>query len=425
MIRRRRERFVERASARVHRRQPRGAPGVYDGSATVTRDQPRDYAARHATTGRQPAMSDDLDLHGRVGIRLIDAGPADRAAVVRQLGPLGDGLARPPDITIRFVDRLPDDGPLRYIGHEDAGFTDGRYLVLRGRHQARVRVAIPMESLGGALEIVCERGAPAVPLLVAIVNLTALARGLLPMHACAFRHQGLGVLIVGWAKGGKSETLLAFTARGAELVGDEWIYLDGATRRLAGLPEPMRVWDWQLRAMPELQDRVPAGARRRLALTRAGVAGLRGVARLPVIGRAGPGRLATRLRPLLENQLSVQLPPERLLDSPVVRGGADLDRIVLVLSHEPDEIVVTAADPLDLARRATTSFMFEMADILGHYQRFRYAFPDRANPWLDGLETRYAEAIADGFRGVPALTAAHPYPLAIPRLYDAIEPHLR
>jgi hypothetical protein len=388
------------------------------------REAPR-YAARHAINAEADAVTDELDLHGRVGIRLIDAGPSDRAAVVRQLGPIGGILGRPPDITIRFVDRLPDDGPLRYIGHEDAGFTDHHYLVLRGRHQSRVRVAIPMDAIGGPLEIVCERGLPAVPLLVAVVNLTALARGLLPMHACAFRHRGLGVLIVGWAKGGKSETLLAFTSQGAELIGDEWIYLDSATRQLAGLPEPMRVWDWQLTAMPELRPRVPASARRRLALTRVGVAGLRGLTRLPLVGRAAPGRLATRMRALLEGQLSVQVPPERLLDRPVVRGGVALDRIVLVLSHARDEIEVSPADPTDVARRAATSFMFEMADILGHYQRFRYAFPDRPNPWLDGLEARYVAAIEAGFRDVPALGAAPPSPMAIPRLFDAIDPHLR
>jgi hypothetical protein len=370
-------------------------------------------------------MTDDLDLHGRVGIRLIDARPGDRAAVVRQLGPLNGSLQRPPDITIRFVERLPDDGPLRYIGHEDAGFTDHAYLVLRGRHKAPVRVAMPIDTLGGPVEIVCEHGLPAVPLLVAIVNLTALARGLVPLHACAFRHEGQGVLVVGWAKGGKSETLLAFAARGAELIGDEWIYLDPTSGHLSGLPEPMRVWDWQLQAMPELAARVPVGARRRLAATRAGVSGLRAVGRLPVIGRAAPGRLAGRLRALLEGQLSVQVPPERLLASPRVLGPVTLDRLVLVESHEAQSVDVSAADPVVLARRATTSFMFEMADILGHYQRFRYAFPDRRNPWLDGLEERYAAALADGVRDVPALIAGHPYPLAIPRLYEAIAPRLR
>ena len=36
-------------------------------------------------------------------------------------------------------------------------------------------------------------GLPAVPLLIPIVNLTALANGALPMHASAFTHDGVGV----------------------------------------------------------------------------------------------------------------------------------------------------------------------------------------------------------------------------------------
>lgn len=367
----------------------------------------------------------DLDLHGRVGIRLVDADAADRAAVVRQLGPFEARLERAPDVTIRFVDRLADDGPMRSIGHEEAGFTDHHYLVLRGRHKSSVRVAIPMDRLGSPLEIVAERGLTAVPLLVPIVNLAALGHGLIPIHGCAFRHAGQGILVVGWAKGGKSETLLAFTARGAALIGDEWIHLERDGGRLFGLPEPMRVWDWQLRAVPELAGRVPSGARRRLALLRAASAGLRGVTALPVVGPRGPGHLATRARVVLDRQRSVQVPPERLLDSRAVTGGEVVTRTILVISHDAPTIDVAVADPLDVARRAAMSFLFEVGDLMGHYQRFRYAFPDRANPRLDGLAADYTTAITAALREVPAITVAHPYPLAIPRLYDAIEPHLR
>ena len=146
---------------------------------------------------------------------------------------------------------------------------------------------------------------------------------------------------------------------------------------------------------------------------------------MPGLDRSAPARLAGRIRALLERQLSVQVPPERLLASPRVSEPVSLDRIVLVKSHESEAIEVSDADPVILARRATTSFLFEMADILGHYQRFRYAFPDRRSPWLDNLEERYAAAIERGFRGVPALVADHPYPLASPRLYAAIAPRLR
>ena len=367
----------------------------------------------------------EFDLHGRVAIRLVDARPAEVAVVTRQLGLTPTTLDREPDLSIRFVDRLQPAGPVRFLGHQEAGFTDDAYLILRGRHKASVRVAMPMDAIGdGPCEIVSERGLPAVPQLIAVLNLTALRRGLVPIHAGAFVHEGRGVLILGWAKGGKSETLLAFTARGSRYVGDEWIYLDPESRRMYGLPEPMRVWDWQLRAMPELAGRVPAGARRRMTLTRGGVGVLRAIGSMPLVGRAAPGRLATRFGVLLEGQLSVQVPTERLLGSPPLADGWGLDRLVLVMSHASDEMAVGVADPIDLARRATASFLFETAELLAHYRRFRFAFPERSNPAIEDLEQRYEAALVAAVRGVPSITVAHPYPLDIPRLYEAIAPHL-
>ena len=67
---------------------------------------------------------------------------------------------------------------------------------------------LPLERAGDRCEIVCERGLSAVPHLVAIVNLTALAHGVLPLHASAFSWNGTGILATGWAKGGKTEALL-------------------------------------------------------------------------------------------------------------------------------------------------------------------------------------------------------------------------
>ena len=109
---------------------------------------------------------------------------------------------------------------------------------------------------------------PAVPHLLAIINLTALTKGVLPLHATAFSTASaagsMGVLVAGWSKGGKTETLLACMSEGARYVGDEWVFLtpDG---RMHGLPEPIRLWSWQLEQMPALLGARPARDRRRLA----------------------------------------------------------------------------------------------------------------------------------------------------------------
>lgn len=366
----------------------------------------------------------DFDLHGAVGIRLVDADPAEIRTVERQIGPRSR-LDRQPDILIRFVDRMPMAGELRYLGSEEAGYTDDRYLVLRGRQKAGVKVAIPFERIAAdAFEIVAERGLPAVPLLVAMVNLTAFANGRLPLHAGAFVHDGQGVLTIGWAKGGKSETLLAFTSRGSGFVGDEWIYLDPTTRHARALPEPMRIWDWQIRSLPEVADRIPSGDRRRLAATRVLARALRGVSRLPLVGRSPIGRAATRLRFMVEQQLSVQVPTPRLLGRPPLPDGARIDRVILVTSHASEAMTVEPVDATDVARRATQSFLFELADLLGHYRRFRFAFPTLRNPLIDDLERRYEAAAVEALRPIPAMAVGHPYPLHIDRLFEVIAPVL-
>jgi hypothetical protein len=367
----------------------------------------------------------EIDLHGAVGIRLVDADPGDVRTVERQLGPRSR-LDRGPDLLIRFVDRMPIVGELRYLGSEEAGYTDDRYLILRGRQKSDVVVGIPFDDIatGRPFEIVAERGLTAVPLLVAIVNLTAFANGRLPLHAGAFVHDDHGVLTIGWAKGGKSETLLAFTSRGSEFVGDEWIYLDPATGRAQALPEPMRIWDWQIRALPDVAGRIPRADRRRLAASRAVARALRVVSELPLVGRSAVGRAATRLRVLVEQQLSVQVPTSRLLGREPLTDGAHIDQIVLVTSHASDAMTVDPIEAADVARRATQSFLFEMADLLGHYRRFLFAFPARRNPLIDDLERQYEAAALEALGSIPAIAVGHPYPLRIERLFEVIAPAL-
>ena len=169
--------------------------------------------------GRHQAVV-DLDLHGILGIRLIDPSAGDIAAVVGQVGAVPRPLSNEPEVVVRFVDRVRLPSGVRFIGLDDAAFDDDRFYVLRGKGRARTAVQVAFEGIGERCEIVCESGTRHVPLLVAIVNMTALSKGFLPLHASAFAYDGTGVLVMGWTKGGKTETLLAFMANGAAYIGD-------------------------------------------------------------------------------------------------------------------------------------------------------------------------------------------------------------
>src|SRR3954452_1052614 len=205
----------------------------------------------------------DFDLHGIVGIRVLEPRPGDIATVPRQLGPLQAPLHRPPDITVRFVDELAVPGPITYAGWPDCAADDEGFYLLRGKEGVAARTLLPLDGIGSLYEIVVERSAGPVPHLLAVVNMTALARGVLPLHASAFTYRGTGVLATGWAKGGKTETLLAFAARGAHYVGDEWVYLtpDGG---MHGVPEPIRLWYWHVAQLPELRAELTPLTRTRL-----------------------------------------------------------------------------------------------------------------------------------------------------------------
>ncbi|HEU5043024.1 MAG TPA: hypothetical protein VFT75_02695 [Nocardioidaceae bacterium] len=356
----------------------------------------------------------DFDLHGIVGVRLLDATPRDIATVTRQLGPLRHDLDREPDLTVRFVDRVTAE-PLTYVGVGQTGFNSGGFFVLHGRQRAPGRALLPMAEIGARPQIVCERTLPAVPHLLAIVNLTALANGVLPLHASAFCAGDRGVLVTGWSKSGKTETLLAGLGEGIRYVADEWVYLspDG---RMCGVPEPIRLWAWHLDQLPAVLRARPWADRLRLSGWRAAAA----VAKAGARGRL-PGAAALRRgSPLLARQAYVQVPPAELFGADAMVPIARLDSVVLLLSQEADEITVSPAGPLEVSGRMAASLAEERAPFMEDYRQFRYAFPDQTSALVETAAEREASLLGVIFDHRPAARIAHPYPCDLAGLGAAV-----
>lgn len=367
----------------------------------------------------------DYDLHGIVGIRLIDAMPSDVAAVTRQLGPIQAVLEHEPDIVIRFVDHLSTTSQIRYLGLDDAGFTDDAFLVLRGKHETRVKVQIPIDQVGQAqCEIVCERGLPAVPLLIPILNLTALSKGTLPLHASAFIYNGLGVLATGWAKGGKTETLLAFTANGAQYVGDEWVYISSDGQYMHGIPEPIRVWDWHLEDLPQYRALLGRSDRARLRGLNLLVQSLDQVVTSGLGRGSVPVRLMRRIGPMLKRQLYVHLRPQTLFGQGHSPMKARLQKVFFVASHESPEVTVEPIEPGEIARRMVFSLQEERSDFLSYYLKFRFAFPEARNPLIEQAEECQREALLRVLADKETYAVYHPYPVPIPAMFEVISPLL-
>ncbi|MGH8938613.1 MAG: hypothetical protein ACRDV2_04605, partial [Actinomycetes bacterium] len=247
--------------------------------------------------------------------------------------------------------------------------------------------------------------------------LTALTKGVLPLHASAFVLRGRGVLATGWAKGGKTEALLAFAAKGGRYVGDEWVYLtpDG---RMYGVAEPIRLWQWHLRQLP-LWATLPWRSRLRLSgLASAARGTVRLADRLPA--GSSVGSVLRRAEPVIRRQAFLQVPPRTLFGADPV-AGAGLHTVLLVTSHDRDDVTVDRIPGEVVAGRMRASLAEEREPFLAHYRQFRFAFPDRSSPTVEQAAELEARLLDRVFADREAHHVRHPYPFAIDALLAPVE----
>jgi hypothetical protein len=344
----------------------------------------------------------EFDLHGVVGLRVLDASPRDAALVAGEFRVFERALARTPDIVVRFVDRLDADG-LQWIEPGGSGFTaDGLFLF---RHEKRpARAMLALSELDGSCEIACERGSGPVPLLGALVHGAALARGYVPLHASAVVHHGVGVLMTAWANGGKTTGLLALAGAGAHYVADEWVWVAPDGRRMLGVPGRVQLRGWHLDALPPLGGAAPRAKRlfgRALRLLDGGSGG-------PGRGRALPGaRFTERLVGALRRRLEVGVDPERLFT--VADGFAGpLDALVLMVRHDRPEMSVEPIEPGELAARAASASAYELSSLAATALAHRFAFPDRSGSLLERTPAACVAQLARTIAGTRAYVLRHP-----------------
>lgn len=361
-----------------------------------------------------PAGQGVLD-HGVCGlatVRLIDPPHRIAESLAPTLG-TSSGATAEPDVVVRFVDRLPAER-LRLLELNDAAFDDERFYVVDA-FGARTRLEVDRIGEAG-LELVCERRVREIPLLLPIVALGLLGKGHVLLHSAAFVHRNRAFLAAGWKKGGKTELLLAYLSNGAAYLADEWTLVspDGTARGLSG---PLRVWRWHLQQLPEARRRIAPRARARLALAGAY---RRAYALLPE-PRPKSGLLRQRFDRLAQEggvpwlgQVSV--PADTLFPHAAALEPVRLDVAVLVqAASEGTEIMPSTG--AEIARRMVASQEYERALLRTTYEQFRFAFPGRQNPLLEGAASEELRILEQAFRGVLALELRHPYPVDLQELY--------
>ena len=361
----------------------------------------------------------DHDVHGLVGIRMVDPPGEVVGSVVRELGPsAADCLERDPDITVTFVDSLPFAARPRQLDGGAAAYDDEYFYIADKPHNY---VRIDFVTLGEQSTMMAPRTAGVIPLLVPVVALHLLRRGHVLLHSAAFQYRGSTTLVAAWKKGGKTEILLPFLANGAEYLSDEWTIVS-ADGTVHGLSADLHVWSWHAEQFPEVWARIPATARRRFRLLRRYQ---QIVSDTPPL-LSGGGFLARQLRQLgrvggAASVGQVRMAPEQMFDGKVWRDKAAIARILLA-GVTPGHVQVHAVDSQLVAARMVASLAFERDGLITAYNQFRFAFPDQQNELIESARDRELDILSRAFCGLPAYEVVHPYPLDLRDLFEALQP---
>lgn len=367
---------------------------------------------------RQPRAV-EFDIHGVLGVRLLDPSPSDIAAVGKQLGLPQRTLGREPDVTLRFVKRLPA-ACLRYLGLAQKGFTENAFFVFDGSRD-KPALAIPFDEIGRNCEILCESGLRFVPLLRTILTRSALAKGYVAVHASACVYQGIGLLFAGWAESGKTTALLGFSSLGAEYIGDEWILLRADGETMFGLLNPIELSPWHIQSLPHVRQSV--GRSRLCVVTALGsLVGPQEAISGTKRRVSAPVRLFRRAAAALQRQIIPVAHPEVLFRHRVDTLAARLDKVFLLVSRNDPQVLVEPTLPSVMASRLTHLAEHEEMHFLEHYLAFKFAFPGRKSTLVEQSSDWRARMFARALEQKQAYTVWHPHPLIFSELYEQIRP---
>ena len=364
-------------------------------------------------------LAASFDVAG-VTLTLRAASVAEVRAVSRQLGLDPTEPEAAPDVVVEYAPALDPEGPLTHVELGRFGWTAGTFWLWRGLGGRRVRVTLDPAALDLPLRLRCERRGVGIPLLTQLLGTVTAAKGNVAVHAAAFELRGRNVLVTGWSDSGKTEAMLAALDRGGRPIGDDIVYLDGATGRLRGLPVAVRLKAWHVEELPDVRRR--AGGRRGLLLRAHGPSAwaARRVA-------SGPGATAAdhamrKVATVLGRLLTASVPLDTVTGGVAAGGdGHELHDVVLVTSSTRTDVLVEPADPRQVAARVQASLQEERANLVHAYRQLRYAFPGARSELLDRVDERELAVLTRTFERVRAWHVDHPHPVGLAELGAALD----
>jgi hypothetical protein len=372
-------------------------------------------------------MNVDYDIHGLLGVRLINPAVSLAQAAARQMNPLQPTiLTSPPDVIIsrlRDADReqryrTGDAGDSLESGFDESGFA----LISRGS-----RLSIPFDQVGASCSMACSENFGMRKLLINFMRpalqISLLPKEALALHSAAVSYKGRGILLAGWAESGKTEAMLGFLAAGAYFVSDKWTIVDGDGSSIHHFPTPITVRDWMIDLIPGLRQRVTRAERLRARAA--------GVASALLGTRSAVGRLplVSEVKGLADLAGRVSVTPSQLMGTGDESSrweqlkSAPLSALFLLMTTNDRKISVRPSAAAEIAPRLADCAMYERRAFFGVYERFRYALPERRNALIEGAREMETSLLKSALASKSVFVVEVPFPFDPLALREAMAPY--
>ena len=218
--------------------------------------------------------------------------------------------------------------------------------------------------------------------------------------------------------------MLAFMSAGASYIGDEYIYIDRESGRMFGIRKPVTLWEWHLEELKQYWGVIDARERSRLRTLNTTLKFLEWTAKHRLIPTNLLINASERLADEIQRRMATKIAPEELFGESAVVSEGSIDLLLFTSTHRSKEVILHPLDPSEVAKRMVHSLQHQRLYFLSYYYKFRYAFPDRYNHFIEEAALIEEQALVETLSGKETYGFFHPYPVSFKLLLEALKPIL-
>ena len=197
----------------------------------------------------------------------------------------------------------------------------------------------------------------------------------------------------------------------ADFVSDEVSIISKDGKEILGLKVPVCIWKWQFKEIPEFMPKL--GMQKKILFAIIQI--------LHAFQKISNRSSLRKVLSLLNGKLNVKVLPSKIFKSNKIIDKAKLDKIILSMSHDSEEIIIKKIPAREIIDRMISSQRYELDYFMQLYNIFKYAFPEKKNDFLENIENLQQRIMNKLLGEKQSFIVKHPYPVSFNKLFESMK----